>query len=139
MLSLSLAVFGKHNPHILYSHTYAGLFPQPIISTSSICKKALMAGCMCLSMAFLLHQRKQQVMLCSMPRIKMYHFILLCSQKLILAFQNFWWQDTRSFWKITFWGLTNSTQEAKDLMYRNALTGLELYGHSRGRMTLEGT
>ncbi|WP_375661238.1 filamentous hemagglutinin [Bartonella sp. CM86QHHN] len=35
-----------------------------------------------------------------------------------------------------FWGLTNSTQEAKDLMYSYGLTGLELYGHSRGTMTL---
>ncbi|UNF52623.1 hypothetical protein MNL02_02830 [Bartonella krasnovii] len=35
-----------------------------------------------------------------------------------------------------FWGLTNSTQAAKALMYGYGLTGLELYGHSRGTMTL---
>ncbi|WP_457911895.1 hemagglutinin repeat-containing protein [Bartonella henselae] len=35
-----------------------------------------------------------------------------------------------------FWGLTNSTQEAKDLMSRYGNTGLELYAHSRGSMTL---
>lgn len=32
--------------------------------------------------------------------------------------------------------MTNSTQAAKALMYGYGLTGLELYGHSRGTMTL---
>ncbi len=42
----------------------------------------------------------------------------------------------QKFMENNFWGLTNSTQEAKDLMYSYGLTGLELYGHSRGTMTL---
>ncbi len=42
----------------------------------------------------------------------------------------------QKFMENNFWGLTNSTQEAKDLMYNYGLTGLELYGHSRGTMTL---
>ncbi|WP_273760675.1 filamentous hemagglutinin [Bartonella sp. ML70XJBT.G] len=42
----------------------------------------------------------------------------------------------QKFLENNFWGLTNSTQEAKDLMYGYGLRGLELYGHSRGGMTL---
>ncbi|CAK01429.1 filamentous hemagglutinin [Bartonella tribocorum CIP 105476] len=42
----------------------------------------------------------------------------------------------QKFLENNFWGLTNSTQEAKNLIYRYGLTGLELYGHSRGTMTL---
>ncbi len=42
----------------------------------------------------------------------------------------------QKFMENNFWGLTNSTQEAKDLMYSYGITGLELYGHSRGTMTL---
>ncbi|WP_375697142.1 filamentous hemagglutinin, partial [Bartonella sp. AP14QHHD] len=42
----------------------------------------------------------------------------------------------QKFMENNFWGLTNSTQEAKDLVYSHGLTGLELYGHSRGTMTL---
>ncbi|WP_375683797.1 filamentous hemagglutinin, partial [Bartonella sp. AP285QHHD] len=42
----------------------------------------------------------------------------------------------QKFMENNFWGLTNSTQEAKDLMYSYGLTGVELYGHSRGTMTL---
>ncbi|WP_375685708.1 filamentous hemagglutinin [Bartonella sp. AP21QHHD] len=42
----------------------------------------------------------------------------------------------QKFMENNFWGLTNSTQEAKDLMYSYGLTGLDLYGHSRGTMTL---
>ncbi|GAA5113021.1 hypothetical protein GCM10023261_17350 [Bartonella jaculi] len=42
----------------------------------------------------------------------------------------------QKFMENNFWGLTNSTQEAKDLVYGYGLTGLELYGHSRGGMTL---
>ncbi|WP_455466740.1 hypothetical protein [Bartonella sp. B39] len=38
--------------------------------------------------------------------------------------------------KNNFLGLTNSTQESKDLVYRNGITGLKLYGHSRGSMTV---
>ncbi|WP_019223691.1 hemagglutinin repeat-containing protein [Bartonella rattaustraliani] len=42
----------------------------------------------------------------------------------------------QKFLENNFWGLTNSTQEAKDLMYGYGNTGLKLYGHSRGGMTL---
>ncbi|UNF42822.1 hemagglutinin repeat-containing protein [Bartonella krasnovii] len=42
----------------------------------------------------------------------------------------------QKFLENNFWGLTNSTQTAKALMYGYGLTGLELYGHSRGTMTL---
>uniref|UniRef100_UPI0035D0B962 hemagglutinin repeat-containing protein n=1 Tax=Bartonella sp. AA81SXKL TaxID=3243438 RepID=UPI0035D0B962 len=42
----------------------------------------------------------------------------------------------QKFMENNFWGLTNSTQEAKDLVYSHGITGLELYGHSRGTMTL---
>ncbi|WP_245289007.1 filamentous hemagglutinin [Bartonella henselae] len=42
----------------------------------------------------------------------------------------------QKFLENNFWGLTNSTQEAKDLMSRYGNTGLELYAHSRGSMTL---
>ncbi|WP_254473161.1 hemagglutinin repeat-containing protein [Bartonella sp. B1098] len=42
----------------------------------------------------------------------------------------------QKFFENNFWGLTNSTQEAKDLVYGYGLTGLKLYGHSRGGMTL---
>ncbi|WP_208434750.1 filamentous hemagglutinin, partial [Bartonella taylorii] len=42
----------------------------------------------------------------------------------------------QKFMENNFWGLTNSTQEAKDLMSRYGNTGLEEYGHSRGAMTL---
>ncbi|WP_039758251.1 hemagglutinin repeat-containing protein [Bartonella queenslandensis] len=45
----------------------------------------------------------------------------------------------QKFLENNFWGLTNSTQEAKDLMYGYGNTGLELYGHSRGTMTLGNT
>ncbi|WP_375636624.1 hypothetical protein [Bartonella sp. MR90HLJMH] len=38
----------------------------------------------------------------AMRRIKMYRFILLCSPKRILLFQNFWSRVIRSLWKITF-------------------------------------
>ncbi|UNF42824.1 filamentous hemagglutinin [Bartonella krasnovii] len=41
----------------------------------------------------------------------------------------------QKFLENNFWGLTNSTQTAKALMYGYGLTGLELYGHSRGTMT----
>nr|WP_172462896.1 hemagglutinin repeat-containing protein [Bartonella doshiae] len=50
------------------------------------------------------------------------------SELLVAGYQKFLEND--------FWGLTNSTQEAKDLMYSHGITGLELYGHSRGTMTL---
>ncbi|WP_375653108.1 filamentous hemagglutinin [Bartonella sp. MR110HLJHH] len=42
----------------------------------------------------------------------------------------------QKFMENNFWGLTNSTQKAKDLVYSHGITGLELYGHSRGTMTL---
>ncbi len=42
----------------------------------------------------------------------------------------------QKFMENNFWGLINSTQEAKDLMYRYGNTGLEEYAHSRGTMTL---
>ncbi|WP_375679200.1 MULTISPECIES: filamentous hemagglutinin [unclassified Bartonella] len=42
----------------------------------------------------------------------------------------------QKFMENNFWGLTNSTQEAKDLVYSHGITGLELYGHSRGTITL---
>ncbi len=38
-----------------------------------------------------------------------------------------------------FWGLTNSTQEAKNLVSGYGNTGLELNGHSRGGMTVGNT
>ncbi|SPU27769.1 Hemolysin precursor [Candidatus Bartonella washoeensis] len=42
----------------------------------------------------------------------------------------------QKFMENNFWGLTNSTQEAQNLMNAYGNTGLELYGHSRGGMTL---
>ncbi|WP_246787203.1 filamentous hemagglutinin [Bartonella taylorii] len=42
----------------------------------------------------------------------------------------------QKFLEGNFGGLSNSTQEAKDLVYSHGITGLELYGHSRGTMTL---
>ncbi|EJF78442.1 Uncharacterised protein [Candidatus Bartonella washoeensis] len=42
----------------------------------------------------------------------------------------------QKFMENNFWGLTNSTQEAQNLMNGYGNTGLELYGHSRGGMTL---
>ncbi|WP_244427579.1 filamentous hemagglutinin [Bartonella queenslandensis] len=45
----------------------------------------------------------------------------------------------QKFLENNFWGLTNSTQGVKDLMYGYGNTGLELYGHSRGGMTLYNT
>ncbi|MCZ2159274.1 filamentous hemagglutinin [Bartonella sp. 220] len=45
----------------------------------------------------------------------------------------------QKFMENNFWGLTNSTQEAKDLIYGYGNKGLELYGHSRASMTLYNT
>ncbi|WP_244614022.1 hemagglutinin repeat-containing protein [Bartonella kosoyi] len=41
----------------------------------------------------------------------------------------------QKFLENNFWGLTNSTQEAKDLMFRYGNTGLHFDAHSRGSMT----
>ncbi|UTO28636.1 filamentous hemagglutinin [Bartonella harrusi] len=53
------------------------------------------------------------------------------SELLVAGYQKFMEND--------FWGLSNSTQEAKDLMYGYGNSGLELYGHSRGGMTIYNT
>ncbi|UTO28634.1 hemagglutinin repeat-containing protein [Bartonella harrusi] len=53
------------------------------------------------------------------------------SELLVAGYQKFLEND--------FWGLSNSTQEAKDLMYGYGNSGLELYGHSRGGMTIYNT
>ncbi|MCZ2159278.1 hemagglutinin repeat-containing protein, partial [Bartonella sp. 220] len=45
----------------------------------------------------------------------------------------------QKFMENNFWGLTNSAQEAKDLIYGYGNKGLELYGHSRAGMTLYNT
>ncbi|UTO28856.1 filamentous hemagglutinin [Bartonella harrusi] len=42
----------------------------------------------------------------------------------------------QKFLENNFWGLSNSTQEAKDLMRIYGNSGLQPYGHSRGAMTL---
>ncbi|WP_144754693.1 hemagglutinin repeat-containing protein [Bartonella saheliensis] len=41
----------------------------------------------------------------------------------------------QKFLENNFWGLTNSTQEAKDLMFRYGNTGLHFDAHSRGSLT----
>lgn len=45
----------------------------------------------------------------------------------------------QKFLENNFWGLTNPTQEAKDLLYIYSNTGLELNSHSCGGMTVENT
>ncbi|EJF81219.1 hypothetical protein [Bartonella doshiae] len=49
------------------------------------------------------------------------------SELLVAGYQKFLEND--------FWGLTNSTQEAKDLMSRYGNTGLHFDAHSRGSLT----
>ncbi|WP_244596133.1 hypothetical protein [Bartonella grahamii] len=95
-----------NNPPSLPSLGMAGLFPHFHYLTDEE-KQYLQEGAdgkvhVSFNSIFTTPEEKPLFMQSNMRRIKMYRFILLCFQKPILPYQNFWSQATRSLWKITF-------------------------------------